>query len=422
MVLNMKRLGKLLAYLFPVIIVVGSLEVALRLMPELIPIDLLQHFHEEMRLKVAVQLDLPNRSDIQPVERDDGGPLLKKYRPNVSITLAFGDEGATDTIITDDLGFCNPPTRSYEREKIDIMAIGDSLTWCTAVEPGEAWPAFLADLTGKSSYNLGFPGIGLYEYLVFLRKYGLQKSPDVVVLNFTEGNDFRDALRYWRFKTHGISEEGLSQEAGPIGQLLGPVSLVYNMAVGTWRELFEPKRTSAKAGDTPLDARLASIDKKSLDFRYAVNFDGERIAFNIRNADRDELKHIIAVSEGLADLSVFLREFRRLADEHDFTPVVIFSPSAHVVYEDYIEFEAPWVKPLARTYSDRLRDYAKEGAERFGYHYLDMTDLLKEEIRRQGAERATKLLYYPGSIHYSVEGNLVVARELAAFLQSLGYE
>jgi hypothetical protein len=97
MVLNMKRLGKLLAYLFPVIIVVGSLEVALRLMPELIPIDLLQHFHEEMRLKVAVQLDLPNRSDIQPVERDDGGPLLKKYRPNVSITLAFGDEGATDT-------------------------------------------------------------------------------------------------------------------------------------------------------------------------------------------------------------------------------------------------------------------------------------------------------------------------------------
>jgi hypothetical protein len=173
----MKLLSRLIVYLIPVLLIVGSLEVVLRLMPELVPIQFLQHFHEEMRLKVAVQLDLPNRSDIQPVERDDGGPLLKKYRPNVSITLAFGDEGATDTIITDDLGFCNPPTRSYEREKIDIMAIGDSLTWCTAVEPGEAWPAFLADLTGKSSYNLGFPGIGLYEYLVFLRKYGLQKSP-----------------------------------------------------------------------------------------------------------------------------------------------------------------------------------------------------------------------------------------------------
>jgi hypothetical protein len=308
------------------------------------------------------------------------------------------------------------------------MVIGDSLTWCTSVKPGEVWPAFLADVSGRSSYNLGFPGIGLYEYLVFLRKYGLQKSPEVVVLNFFEGNDFRDALRYWRFKTHGISEEGLSGGSGPIGQLLGPVSLAYNMGVGTWRELFEPKRTSAKAADTPLDARLASIDKENLDFRYAVNFDGERIAFNIRNADRDELKHIIAVSEGLADLSVFddaLREFRRLADEHDFIPVVIYviySPSAHLVYEDYVEFEAPWIKPLARTYSDRLRAYVKEGAERFGYHYRDMTDPLKEEVRRQGAERAAKLLYYPGSIHYSVEGNLVVARELAAFLKTLDYE
>ena len=226
-----------------------------------------------MRLKIAVELDLPNRSDIQPVERDDGGPFLKKYHPNISVTLDFGDEGSTATIFTDDLGFCNPPDRPYGREKIDIMVIGDSLTWCTAVTPDEAWPALLADLTGKSTYNLGFPGVGLYEYLVFLRKYGLQKSPEVVVLNFTEGNDFRDALRYWRFKTHGISEEGLTEKVGFLGRILGPVSLVYNMLVGAWFELFEPKQTSSLAGDSLLDRRLASIDKRTLNFRYALDFE-----------------------------------------------------------------------------------------------------------------------------------------------------
>jgi hypothetical protein len=421
----MRLLGRLTAYLIPVVLVVGGLEILLRVMPGLIPIEFLQHFHEEMRLEVAVQLDLPNRSDVQPVERNDGGPLLKKYRPNVSITLPFGDEGATDTIVTDDLGFCNPPSRPYARENIDIVVIGDSLTWCTSVKPGETWPAFLADRSDKSTYNLGYPGIGLYEYLVFLRKFGLPKSPEIVVLSFSEGNDYRDALRYWRFKAHGTDDEEQGQDAGPIDDLLGPISLVYNMAVGALRELVEPKRTSAVAGDSPLDSRLASIDKKNLDFRYILDFNGAQVPFNIRNADRDEVKHIIVVAEGLADFSVFddaLREFMRLAETNDFIPVVIYNPSAHIVYEEYVTFEAPWIKPLARTYSDRLRAYAKEAAGRLGYHYLDLTEPLKEEVHRQGAERAKKLLYYPGSIHYSVEGNLVVARELAVFLEPLGGE
>jgi hypothetical protein len=421
----MKRLGKLIAYLIPVIVILAGLEVVLHLMPGLVPIDFLQHFHDDMRLEVARKLDLPNRSDVQPVERDDGGPLLKKYRPDIAITLPFGDEEATDTIVTDDLGFCNPPSRPYAREKIDIMVIGDSLTWCTSVKPSEAWPAFLADLSGESTYNLGYPGIGLYEYLVFLRKFGLSKSPDVVVLSISEGNDYRDALRYWRFKTHGVVDEQLGHDAGLLHDLLGPVSLVYNMAVGAWREVVQPKRTSALAGDTPLDSRLASIDKKKVDFRYTLDFGEERVPFNIRNADRDEVAHIIVVAEGLADFSIFddaLSEFMNLAETHDFIPVVIYSPSAHIVYEDYTIFEAPWIKPLARTYSERLRAYGREAAGRFGYHYLDLTDPLKDEVRRQGSERASKLLYYPGSIHYSVEGNLVVARELAAFLKTLGGE
>jgi hypothetical protein len=421
----MTRFAKSISYLIPIVLIVGGLEVLLRLMPALVPLELLQHFHEEARLKVAVRLDLPNRSQVQPVAREDGGPSLEKYRPNVSVTLPFGDDRATETIVTDDLGFCNPPYRPYEREKIDIIMIGDSLTWCTSVGPSETWPAVLADLSGKSTYNLGFPGIGLYEYLVFLRQFGVPKTPEIVVLNFYEGNDFRDALRYWRFKTYGIADDETNQGTSPIGDLLGPISLVYNMAVGAWRELIVPKRASATTSNTPLDTRLASIDKKAIDFRYILDFGEERVAFNIRNADRDEVKHIIVVAEGLADFTVFddaLREFRRLADAHDFIPVVIYSPSAHIVYEDYVDFEASWIKPLARTYSDRLRAYVREAGERFNYHYLDMTEPLKEEVRRQGDERASKLLYYPGSIHYSVEGNLVAARELADFLKTLGYD
>ena len=421
----MRALGSILTLLLPVLILIGGLELALRAFPELVPFEILQHFHEKPKLEIAVKRDLPNRTDVAAVERDDGGPLLRKYHPHESVTQDFGDKDATKTIVTDDLGFCNPGDKPYQAESFDVIAIGDSLTWCTAVEPDETWPAFLGKELNQSIYNLGYPGVGLYEYLVFLRKFGLAKAPKVVVLNFTEGNDLRDALRYWRFKQRKAGTTETAEESPQEIYLpfLSENSYVANMLIGTYKELFQPRARDATTHGSITDARLASINKKDLNFRYSLDFGAKKVPFNTRNADRDELKHSIVVAEGLIPLDVFdeaLREFKRLSEEHEFIPVITYSPSAHVAYQDFAVYEDQWVKPISENYSSQLRELMAARSRIFGIYYLDLTDPLREEIERQGDARAEKLLYYPGSIHYSIEGNRIIAREMAKFIRDLG--
>jgi lysophospholipase L1-like esterase len=79
---------------------------------------------------------------------------------------------------------------------VDVVAIGDSFTWCSGLRAEDAWPAQLAPLLGRTVWNLGRGGIGLHEELQILRRFGLAKRPRVVILNFYEGNDLRDALRF----------------------------------------------------------------------------------------------------------------------------------------------------------------------------------------------------------------------------------
>jgi len=381
----------------------GVLEGVPRLLPERIPPMLLQHFEEGLRQSVLATTDPLDAGGSVTVERDDGGPLLRKRRARERVVLDHGDAGATALIVTDDLGYCNPPKNRYGRDRIDLLAIGDSLTWCTTVAPEQTWPALLGDDLGLAAYNLGFPGIGLYEYLVLLRRYGLAKSPRVVVLNFYEGNDLRDALRYWRHRRRGAGSTD--------GGWLARWSFAYNLARAAWGEWLAP------AGEGP-----AVPEKSGLEFRYSLDFGDRRVRFNLRNADRDELAHAIALAEGRLPLDVFdsaFAEFRRLADAHGFRPLVVYSPSAHTAYADHVAFDDASVAPLMQAYSARLRAAVAGLAERFGFAYVDLTPRLWAEIARQGAARPDQLLYYPGSVHYSVEGHRVVARELVEVLRGL---
>ena len=50
------------------------------------------------------------------------------------------------------------------------------------------------------AYNLSVAGIGPYEYVELLRRYGLPLGPRVVVMNIYEGNDLRDVLKFVRHR------------------------------------------------------------------------------------------------------------------------------------------------------------------------------------------------------------------------------
>ena len=94
MVLGIWRMiQRLIGTIIFVAILLGGLEVGLRAFPaELIPTGWLQRFQDDLRTEIAQRLSLPNETQMWQLPRDDGGPPLKLYRPNVHTEQNFSSE------------------------------------------------------------------------------------------------------------------------------------------------------------------------------------------------------------------------------------------------------------------------------------------------------------------------------------------
>ncbi|MCX6785487.1 MAG: SGNH/GDSL hydrolase family protein [Candidatus Komeilibacteria bacterium] len=73
-----------------------------------------------------------------------------------------------------------------------IVTLGDSHTIGQLDDPGNAWPSFLADLTGQKTYNMGATGYGVAEYY-YLLPQALAHQPKLIIIGFYLGNDIFNA-------------------------------------------------------------------------------------------------------------------------------------------------------------------------------------------------------------------------------------
>lgn len=89
----------------------------------------------------------------------------------------------------DKRGFRNP----LDLETYDVVALGDSFVEGSSVSDKHPWPVRLAEITGRSVYNLGMSGYSPANSLVALEEYGLALQPKIVLCMIYEGNDFRSA-------------------------------------------------------------------------------------------------------------------------------------------------------------------------------------------------------------------------------------
>lgn len=185
---------------FALALFLGLFEIALRLAPEVIPLQLLRHYPSDLRLKIAADRGLPSRNEMIEIRPRDGGPPFLVYRPGATIEFGSRMGGEGGEVAMNDQGFCNPPSVSYSADSVDVVALGDSFTWCTQVAPDQTWAYQLSRFDDIGTvYNLGRSGVGLYEHLAIFRRFGAQLQPEQVVMLFYEGNDYRDALRRSRY-------------------------------------------------------------------------------------------------------------------------------------------------------------------------------------------------------------------------------
>ena len=397
------------------LIFAACLELGLRAAPQAIPLSVLTRFDPAIRSEIAARRNLARAEDTTLVARGDGGPPGRMwfFEPGTLVTSHFDEEGVTRQVAMDMNGLCNSPADLYQAARFDVLALGDSFTWCTAVAAEEAWPARLQALTGLSTYNAGMSGRGLYEYVQILEHFGLPKRPRVVVMAVYEGNDLRDAHRFHRARAAG-DEQAQPQvcafewewACGLHGALdttpLRRWSYAYNLLSGG------------------VHVASYALRKSEIDFRYAVSFaDGKTLEFNSDNADRDEVQYARWLSDGQLGPELFdeaLEAFMARARQHHFVPVVVYLPSAYTAFESQSRFEDPAVESLLRAYSSALRHYFERKAEELGYRYVDTVPAIQQMSQQLPSERR---LYFRSNVHLTQQGHELVARLVAEDLQQL---
>ncbi|MGD9611490.1 MAG: SGNH/GDSL hydrolase family protein [Kiritimatiellia bacterium] len=382
-----------------------GLELVLRLAPHAIPTKALVYFREDLRARIAAGRFATREGTVR-LERDDGGPELRIWKPFYVKPYELSDPGTLKSVPTDEIGFSNPPETYTRHDSFDVVAIGDSFTWAFAVEPTAAWSLQLGALTGLSVLNLGKGGTGLYEYLQILKKFGLAKHPRIVVMNVYEGNDVRDAVAYQAYRSGGPG----SDEAPPSAWKRVPLlsrSYVVNLIGGTAEYLAARHREKAAEG--------------AVDFRFRVDPENADILFNAQQAARDEVVFPRRIVAGELAFTVFdeaIRAFAELARTHGFIPVMMYSPAACTAYHP-VRFNDPALADVLPRFSQMQRAYLSKQAVENGIQFLDLTDALQAAAFPESGCDPTNLLYFPTSIHYSPRGHAVAARALADFLTDL---
>ena len=395
---------KLATASFGVMLAWIALEVVLRVVPGLISPRLLVLFEPGLRADIADGA-FPLEKDFRPIERTDGGPPLLVARPDtpiVSVDVPAGNVARR----SDETGFCNPRGRYDGRSQIDVITVGDSFTWCHALLPDQTWTFGLETRSGLSTYDLGLGGLGPYEYLEVLREFGLAKKPRIVVMNIYGGNDLRDSVDYHRYRE--AVREGKDPPADgpqPVAPALA-ASIVGRHSYALNLLLAMTSRAVHRSSDQ---------EKKGVDLHYTIDGVDGPIPFNLENRDRDEVvaaRHATEPESSPALWSEALVRFGALGREHEFRPVVTYTPSAHTVYADQLRFEDPSVKPVLASLDDAQRTYLSEHAWAYGYDFFDLTPALREAARQP---RADRLLYDPVHMHFTARGHEVVARALAEY-------
>ncbi len=398
---------------FPITLLL--LELCLRCFPSLIPPFLLVDFNPAPRERIAARLGFPTEETVRFLERTDGGPprKMRLFRPRAKVTLDVPDERFVRTVVMDEEGFCNGRWSSAAQPRQrDLVALGDSFTWCTGVEPDQSWPALVATRLDASAINLGSPGIGLYEHLEILRRFGLPRRPRVVVLNYYEGNDLRDAQSFQQYREAVGAGAGAPARRALKGRPLGRHSYAYNLVVVGSRAIHH--------GIRRILFRVAGIptgEEAPPDFRYRLRLPGGDIPFNKGNVDQDEVRAARALRSGDLDpviLAAALDEFVRLSREHRFVPIVAYTPSAYTAYEGQVDFQDPELSELMPWFSRRQREYLATKGEEMGFAFVDLTPEFQRAARDSGSEN---LLFFPGVLHLTARGHEVAAAALAAALR-----
>jgi len=308
----------------------------------------------------------------------------------------YGLRGATPwrryncELVTDANGFRNPT----DRERGDVVVIGDSFIEGLHVEAEELMTARLADRLGRRVVNLGRTGYGPQQEQNVLRRFGVGYRPDVCVWAFYEGNDLQDLheydanvknLKYILDPRRAESAYGRSFLRNGLG-----------FAVRNWLRPDPTRPAEAYTG------RFKTRQGHEVPFYFGTGIQHGSGGPTFPRGESAEMGRVRTI----------LAEARDLCREHGVELVVAFVPAKLRVYRDLCRFEPD--SPCLEWPSDDLPGDVRRLVEGLGPEvgFVDLTGPFRSSAA------AGDLVYLPDDTHWSEEGHRVAAEAIAPAVEA----
>jgi hypothetical protein len=297
-------------------------------------------------------------------------------------TAGLGISAAGDN----DIGFRDIGTKA----PYDVIALGDSFTFCDDSPAENCWVRVLSDRTGLSIATLGVNGYSNLAESRLLKKVGPELKPRVILVGFFQ-NDFKDNLHFENWTKSGSELDywtWMSQKRrSGTSDFLARNSFVYRLIDAARRY---GKRETHEHKEDGLEFTFRADGW----WRTVLDNPGQTPGFFLTERAFGEMK---ATSDQLgAKLVVLLFPFKEQVYWH--------IARKYQRGGDSIELD-DMDAPLAAV---------RGSLERDGIDYCDLTPDLREEAHKG------RQLYLKIGAHWTDEGNKVAAESIARCLAGYG--
>ena len=317
-------------------------------------------------------------------------PISPIFFPLKEIDILYGGE----QYMFYNNGFCN--THNYTGEKT-IIAVGDSFTYCTIIEPLDSWVNNLyPNQNLNETYNFGLSGVGPYEYNNILKNV-LSDKTKLILYGYYAGNDVRDILRYHK-KNNKVSKNKEQKESKSEKKLKHLLLSVFGDSYFFNFNLVILKKLLNKNYD--------------IDFRYIIN--NKKILFNPDNTDLDEAHIAKKLFESKAkyisilDKGIYknFKEANNISNSNGSKIVFIYFPSAYSVFGKEIAFKDKSMGPIMKNYSKNNLDLFFKNCQKLNLNCLNLIPNLSEQNLRK------QITHFPAILHLTPKGHEVVAEAI----------
>ena len=388
---------------FSIFLFLFFFEICLRSNPKYIKLDLLRLFPiTKVKQELLNSFEKQYKKQILKIRIGNLDFKVNSSSFFYAATREDSELGAGDLMYYNN-GFCN---RNTNFENPYIIGVGDSFTYCTQLEPEEAWiKNIFNNLDKKKVINIGLNSTGPYEYNELLRGT-INEKTKLVLYGFYEGNDLGDILKFKSIPINiDVNEKKLNRSyyrefikknLGKFYSLNYIFSLYKKYKHGTFKMF-------------------------STDFRYIRKSQNQ--LFNTTNTDLDEVIHAKLLSSNFNNdykkindiffnsLLETFEEAKKIADNNNSEIIFLYIPSAYSSFGDDVIFLDEKIKPIMNNYSKINQKYFAEVCDKLK---LDCINLIKSFIYFNNNSKIPS--HFPSNVHLTKEGNKMVSDEIRKYL------